>query len=249
MKATSAFLRKHLSILVLLSAALIALANYLIYPTFIRKELDLSEVMIAAGDIPAGTLISREMIKSILTARKNLPEGILFEKEDVLGKYVRQNSRVPENGFFYASLLADKKEAMGSVYSLLQKEETAYTIQLPKRNSYRGQFVSGEHIDLYFQQTLSSFTEKSIVTGILDSHVRILTVNEGSDIVELTLAIKQEDVAYYILAEESGTILPALNWQSGQERAEDASVYSESMLREWLESGNQIVRELQIEEP
>lgn len=204
------FCKKHVSVLIVLVSLLIALTNYLIYPTFISKELNLVDVPIAKDKIKGGTKISNEMLEMISINPDFLPNNIILEKKDIIGKYVQSDYTINNQGFFYQDALTGSEQSWGKTYSQLNEYEVAYVIEFDDKYNSDDLFRVGQYIDLYYYTTI--FDQDGIerlMIGKLKDLARVISVNsKDSKNTIISVAITEDEVSYFILAEKTGQILP-----------------------------------------
>ena len=234
------FLKRFKAVVVIIVACLVALANYLLYPTFIKKDLELIEVPIALTTISSGTLITDEMVTTILTNKDVIPENITFAKEEIVGKYVKANYTLPANSFFYNESIAKEKDALGNIYYKLSEGEMAYTLLFEEKYNIDSKFKVGQYIDLYYQGVVPSDVGANYLIGKLDSNIRIINLVVDDSETYLTLAIKEDDLAYYAIAEELGNIIPTVDYQANG-IFDQKEIYDENSLREYLEGESYIL--------
>lgn len=222
-------LKKYKAIVIVLVALVVAAANYLLYPTFIKKDMELVEVPIAAKTINPGTLISEDLITTQLTNIEMIPENIVHNKDEIINKYVCANYTVPANGFIYTETITSEKQALGVIYYQLETGQVAYTIKV-NANQYRdGKFKVGQTIDIYFRGEVPQKSGKDYLVGKLDNNVKIINITGDSD-VYLTLCLSEDDLQYYMIAEKVGEIIPVIEI----EEIDAPEIYSEDALRQYI---------------
>ena len=78
-------LKKYKAIIIVIIALIVALANYLLYPIFIKKDMQLIEVPVVSVTITPGTKITEEMLSTQLTNKDMIPENVVLSKDEVIG--------------------------------------------------------------------------------------------------------------------------------------------------------------------
>ena len=146
------FLRKHSYILLIVVALFIAGTKYLIYPVFIKKNLDLIEVPVAISKISGQSVIDNTMITTMSISKSTLPVNVITNKDNIVGKYVADGYSIPTNGFFYSESVVDEGSAFGKIYSSLEEGEIAYTLEVENPHGSRPILKKGQHINLYYYQ-------------------------------------------------------------------------------------------------
>lgn len=234
------FLKRFKGLIIIIIACLVALANYLLYPVFIKKDMQLIEVPIAKTTISQGTLITNEMVATILTNKDVIPENIIFAKEDIVGKYAKANYTLAANSFFYNEMVANEKEALGTVYYKLEEGEIAYTLFVDEKFNVDSKFKVGQYIDLYYRGLVPSEAGASYLIGKLASNVKIINIVEDDSKTYLTLAVSEKNLAYYVVAEELGTVIPIIDFEANG-IFKQKEIYDENSLKEYLEGESSIL--------
>lgn len=229
-------LKKYKSIVIIMVALIVALANYLLYPTFIKKDMELIEVPIAVKTISPGTLISEDLLTTKLTNAEMIPNNIIFDKNEVINKYVCANYTIPANGFIYTETITSTKDTLGVIYYRLEEGMVAYTIKVDGKQYIDNKYKVNQIIDIYFRAEVPQKSGKDYLIGKLDNNVKILSITGDSD-VYLTLSITEEDLKYYMTAEKIGELIPIVE----NEGLESQEIYSESSLRQYLDTKTSVL--------
>lgn len=237
------FLSKHAFLVVFIIAILIAFTNFLIYPIFISGQMKLATIPVAKGTLEEGTLITSEMMEEKTVSMDQVPEGILTQKELVVGNFVRENGRIPAGGYFFTELLSSEEATFGSSFKELREGEWAYTMVVPGRWDQNSNLNPGELIDIYFYTTEKVqredekgilFTKESPVFGMLAENKRIIGISDTGDNRFVTIAMEEEEISYFTLAEKLGEIYPLVYYGSSGLTEGKAECYDSSLLRAWL---------------
>lgn len=210
------FLRRHSYILLIVVALLIAGTNYLIYPVFIKKNLDLIEVPVAISKIPGQSVIDNTMITTMSISKSTLPVNVITNKDNIVGKYVADGYSIPTNGFFYSESVVDEDSAFGKIYSSLEEGEIAYTLEVENPHGSRPILKKGQHINLYYYQEYENELDGlSYMVGELAENIRVLdTIDGDKGQTHVILALTDEQLVDITLAINYGHVLPLTTWQS-----------------------------------
>lgn len=228
------FLKKYKAVLIVLVAVLVALSNYLLYPVFIKKDMQLIEVPVVNVTITPGTKITEEMLSTQLTNKDMIPENVVLSKDEVVGNYTTVNYTIPQKGFIYKEALSSERQTFGDIFYGLSNETVAYTVKVDAHQYVDGKFKVGQLIDIYFRCEVPQESGKDYVVGKLQNNVKIISVT-SNDGVYLTLEISQKDLEYYLIAEKIGEIIPVLD---GEVKGEDIEgrVFATEATRQYLET-------------
>lgn len=224
-------LKKFKALIIIIIACLVAGTNYLLYPIFIKNDLKLVEVPIVKETLTPGTLITEEMLTTILSNKDVIPENIIFNKEEIVNRYVSANYTIPTNGFIYTETITTQKESLGTVYYRLEEGQVAYTVKIDNNQYKDDKFKVGQLVDIYFRSDIPQEAGVNYLIGKLGSNIKIINITKDGD-VYLTLSLNEEDLKYYLIAEKVGEIIPII-----EIKEEDfKEIYSEIALKSYLET-------------
>lgn len=243
------FLKRHLAILLLVDAIIIAGLNLLIYPTFIKKDMGLVEVPVATISIPSGAQVTPEMLTEILISSDTLPSNVEINKNNIIGMYVKEEHTIDASMFFSKESLSTKKDRMGEIFYKLNDNEYAYTMSISGISNADSKLKVGQYIDVMYQEMVTvseqenedtknrkeETTSLKLLNGILDNNVRILYLSKADDKTTITVAINEEELSYYLTATKMGELLPVLSsYATTPEHTSE--VYDEAMTRQYLDT-------------
>lgn len=236
------FLKRHSWIVLIIIAIVIAGTNYLVYPVFIKKELNLVEIPVAKTTINETTQISEDMLTTLSVAKEYLPTNIITDKNEIIGKYSNRDVTIAPNGFIYTDYLTDDATLFGETFSMLNDSEWAYTMPLSGKYNQNGEIKANEYVSMFFvQEYVDDNDHTRLRAGQLAENVRVISITEPTtDSQYLTLAIPEADIAYYALAERIGEIFPLVNFASNGTTPYFSEVYSIDATRQIIAEQNDI---------
>ena len=210
------FLKKHISLVVIIVAIIVAGTNYLVYPLFIKKDMQLVEVPVAIAKINEQTRITPELITKVEVVENYLPSSVIKDENQIIGKYVANDSAIATGGFFYNDLLSDEQYVMGNVMYKLYDNEYAYSIQVDSKDVLNSDIKVGHLINIYVSFSYQDENNIShFVFGQIAENKRVVAINE--DRTNITLALNEDEIAYFNLAERglsNSKLIPALYFDS-----------------------------------
>lgn len=204
------FLQRHAFILLILFGLLVAGANYLIYPTFIQKDLNLVEVPVAAVKINETSKVSEQMITTVKVTQEFLAIGIITDKEEIVGKYVANDCTIAGGSFFYKELLTTEEDLKGKVARELKEGEYAYTFALDQVDASTGVYKVNQNINLYGAIKYKDADDiNKIAYGELVSSARIIALSLDSNGLaqSATIAVTEEDLTYINVVKQVGEVI------------------------------------------
>lgn len=238
------FLRRHSFLLIIFIAIIVAATCYLVYPTLITRQLKLVDVPVANQTIEQNTQITNEMISTIQINKDFLPEGIVYDKETIVGMYVDNGYTIPKNGFVYKEQLCDVAYLYGKTFARLSEGEYAFPFELEKEYVYLsadGILKPGEYINIYLQReyTDDEDNEKHIV-GLLAEHIKVINVS-SSDTSKITLAVTEEQISDLLVGlavtdKDDAELVPMLNYQSASAEFVKSTFFDIEQTRKYISS-------------
>ena len=273
MEKIKEYLRKYVYLVVIAVALLIAGTNYLIYPMFIKKNMNIVKVPVAVEKISGATRIEETMITEMEIIDGFLPGNVVTDKDKLNGLYVKKGAMVPSNGFFYSDCLSNEEQTLGTMFSNLNENEYAYNIGCKSRWVENDNIRVGQYINIYFafnypeQINMSDDKTKTVsqssvdiknVFGQLAENVRVLALS--SDKTTITLALTEEQIAQINLAEQflestrinnqnMGEIIPMIYFNSNMTQDHNTEYYDIDKTINWIMSKSEIIKkELQIDD-
>ena len=244
------FIQRHSFILIIFVAVVIAGTNYLIYPTFIKKQLNLVDVPVALVEIQENVPITKDMIGTISIDKTFLPTNIVTDKELIVDMYVAEKNTIPVNGFFYANSLVDAPKALGKTFANLNENEYAYAIELSNAYKETSIFKENQKINVYYYEEYENeLGTKAYMVGQLAENVRIVNIigdEKTGKQSYVILALNEEQFGNFVLAGQYGTLVPALNWQSNGLDFKPTDFYNINNLIAHLEEQSTIFKKQSI---
>ncbi len=206
------YLRTHLSVFVIFVAVVIALVNYLIYPTFLNKKLDLVEVPIVKQQLKPNTKIEAKHISSTWIALDTIPSAIITDLNEVIGLYTKDQMSLVTGSFFYKEMLVNEQKMISSGYHDLKEGQYVYMLVLAKNYGMKDKVKKGQYVDLYFKAK-DRVNDDELLIGKLYEHILVLDtfINQSSIEDHWMLALDEEDVKFLIAAESLGEIYPMIS--------------------------------------
>lgn len=232
------FFKRHSFLIVLLIAILVAGTNYLVYPTFIKRDLNLVEVPVANKPITEATKVDETMLSTVAIAIDYIPANIVTDKEQIINMYVQRGNTIPTNGFFYNEQLTSEEVLFGSTYAGLAEGKVAYNLVYEAKDNIHDSFKKGMYISIYYvQEYEETSTTKHKLFGQIGENIKIIDVDTESQ--TLVLEVDEKDVSYLKLAESYGELIPSLNSYSNSPEGSNY-VYTIEDLKVYLESKSRI---------
>ena len=265
MEKIKEYLRKYIYIVVIAIALLIAGTNYLVYPLFIKKSMNVVSVPVAVESINEATRIEETMITEMEIIDGFLPANVITNKNQLEGLYVKKGAIVPKNGFFYKDYLSTEEQTLGTMFSSLKQGEYAYNLSTSSRWVINDNIRVGQYINLYItfnylnnsaEDAPSDYRVQGMnydiknVYGQLAENVRVIAISSDKSVI--TLALSEEQLAQVTLAEQyldstrinnqvSGYIIPLIYFDSNQTQGYNTEYYDINQTINWIMNKSEII--------
>lgn len=155
---------------------------YVGYNWRVTKSIQPVSVPISATTMIAGTRITEtniafaELPKDVIAGMDN----ILTNIDDINGMIVAYDSKIPQNGFFFAENVMKEEEMPDSLFSNIQDGYTILAFEVDNKSTYGNSIFPGNTIDLY----LSGDVDGQALYSRFIASIQVLAVrdNEGNDV-------------------------------------------------------------------
>jgi Flp pilus assembly protein CpaB len=151
---------------------------YVGYNWRVTKSIQPVEVPISAVTMIAGTEITEENVNFTEIPKETIAnmENILTTTEDIVGKLVSFDSKIPQNGFFFSENVIERDEMPDSLFSNIQDGYTIVSFDVNNKTTYGNAIFPGDTIDIY----LGTNTEDGLlVFSRFIASIQVLAVRDG----------------------------------------------------------------------
>lgn len=186
---------------------------------------DLKTVVVAAQKVPQGTLLTKDMVKTINVPEKYLPSGTIANIDSAINQYSTVDLW-PES-IIVSGQLASSKNSQQLSYKI-PADKRAITIAVNTTSGVGGQIKPGQYVDvLVSYKTANNFVDNKVVT--LLQNVLILSTgssssgNQSQDAQipdNVTLAVSPQEAQLVTLSETVGKIKLVLR-QTADDKKQD----------------------------
>jgi Flp pilus assembly protein CpaB len=134
-------------------------------------------ILVALDVIPAGTRITRELVKVVEWPKSHYPQGSVFQKpEAILGKLARRDI-LPDEPIFAEKLAG--ADSLGGLSVMVPKGYRAISIQTTDVKSVAGFIKPGDRVDVLANHEVSVAGERVRYTRTLFTNILVLAT-EGT---------------------------------------------------------------------
>jgi pilus assembly protein CpaB len=201
-----------------------------------------ASVMVAKVDIPIGTELTAEHLKSVAWPAQNLPKGAFSTPKEVVGQTVQQNLVAGEP--ILHERLADETSGRG-LTAILKKGTRAMAVKVDQVVGVAGFVKPGDYVDVITTMSPDAETKKEIkneparISKIILQNIKVLAVGEhmasksGSKPVKVkvvTLEVNPDQSERLALASRYGVIQLTMRSRVDQESVPTAGITPVALL-------------------
>lgn len=213
----------------------------------------------ATKTISPGVKITDSMVGTIQVPPSMIKGSPIKDKKDIVGKYVMNDSIIPEGSLFYGRLVAEKADLADAIIQDLQDGETLFYMPVTTETTYGNSIYPGNYIDLYLKATnkisdnndLNKTGVDRMMYGKLISNIKVLAVldSSGANVFanmdnikapsQMIFAVPTE---YYVILSKAKnlrgydtTLIPVPTNESLKEEQGEVAVSSQELV-DWINS-------------
>lgn len=203
----------------------ICLISYGISIIYINHELEFVEVYVANDNLVARTQIDQDSIKLIKIPKAYLSDQVVLKKNDIVGKYVKLNTSIPEGSLVYESSIEQLDDTIDKPALLLKVNQAVFALDVNMSSTAGNTIQAGSKIDIY--GTIKN--NRETIVDLLFKQVRVLSIKDknGNEVDNKTnqvpkimlIAVDQEDIPILtkVIAVGDITITPTSEFFSEEE--------------------------------
>lgn len=188
---------------------------YVGYNIRVNNKLNPIAVPYATKTIKPRTKIDSEMIGIMNVPRDMIRGDVITDQAQVVGKYVINDSVVPEGSLFYTRCVVPKDQLPDSVLLEYPEGYSLYNMQVTMESTYSNMIMPQNYIDVYVKITnnidkdATSPIEDKIMVGKLLQNVKVLAVRDasGADVFEDLEDKKTPSLIIFAIPEEYHILL------------------------------------------
>ena len=180
------------------------------------QKVQMTPVLVAAKDIVAGSVLSRDLVKVVEWPKENFVAGAISEPEKLDGRVIRQ-SLVPGEVILEGKLAP--VGTLGGMAGIIENNKRAVTVKVDEASGVAGFVMPGNRVDVLLTLNKSEFTDDPITKMVLQN---LLVLGIGQDlelqkngekpkvVPTVTMEVNPEEGERLALAAKEGHITLAL---------------------------------------
>jgi len=172
------FLRNK-NIVTIAGVIIIIAILYYGYNSQIQKQVQpVRNIPIARHQIPAGTMVTEEMIDYVDIPRMLMQEDkIVRSSAEVVGKYVDYNTIIPDGSLFYRKVLIEEEALPDSIFDKVKDGDEVHRFRVTTETTFGNAILPGNRIDIYMK-VVEPQTRK-IIFGKLLKNIEVIAVRDS----------------------------------------------------------------------
>lgn len=144
----------------------------------VNQAITTIQVPYAVERIDSGKKIDMENIQyKSVTSSATKDSTIVTNITALEDMYICTGSSVPKDGFFYSTQICKKEEIKNSVYEVLPKGYTLYSLPVDSQMTYADSILPGDYIDLFLS---AKDDNEKVIYGKLIESIEVLRVRDSS---------------------------------------------------------------------
>lgn len=229
---------------------------YIGYNWRVQSAINPVLVPYATQDIKGGTQITSEMIGTIEVPPSMIKGNVLLNQGDILDKYARPDSIIPEGSLFYSKVVVAEEQLPANIILKYPDGYVLYNMAVDTNSTYGNSVYPENYIDIYLKavnkiaegEEITADADK-IMLGKLVENVKVLAVKDSNGQPVFANLDEQRTPAmvvfavpeeYYILLKKAeylrsydSTLIPVPTNESLKDEQGDLAISSES-LKDWI---------------
>lgn len=172
-----------------IAAAILIL--YIGYNMRIKSMTDPYPVPYALETLKPGSKITSDQVGTMNVPKAALKGSYIINASQVIGKYVSEDSIIPQGSLFYSRSVIEKGQLQGVKGLEYPAGYVLVNMSINMETSYANLLYPGEYMDIYLKirytgENISAEDENKLTVGKLINHIKILKVvdSNGSDVFE-----------------------------------------------------------------
>ncbi len=181
MNALNNFLRNK-NIVTIAGVIIIIAILYYGYNSQIQRQVQpVRNVPMARHEIPAGTMVTEEMIDYIDIPRMLMQEEkVARTSAEVVGKYVDYNTIIPDGSLFYRNVLIEEEALPDSIFDKVKDGDVVHRFRVSTETTFGNAILPGNMVDMYMK-VVEPNTRK-IIFGKLLENIEVIGVRDSRGI-------------------------------------------------------------------
>lgn len=209
------------------------------YINYFKLASMLVDVPVSNRMIDAREKILKQDIKYIKFPRNFIPENIILNEEDIIGKYNSINNQISRNSFFYQGEIELIEESVDYPLTLMKDNQIFYSLNENDIDSSLNILSTYQMVDIY----LSLENQNVVESDLLIKNVKIIALydlkgerikktNNKQKVFQIALALDENLISILNKAKAKGKISLFIN---NSKSKQESVLNSESIILSYLD--------------
>lgn len=209
------------------------------YINYFKLASMLVDVPVSNRTIDAREKILKQDIKYIKFPRNFIPENIILNEEDIIGKYNSINNQISRNSFFYQGEIELIEESVDYPLTLMKDNQIFYSLNENDIDSSLNILSTYQMVDIY----LSLENQNVVESDLLIKNVKIIALydlkgerikktNNKQKVFQIALALDENLISILNKAKAKGKISLFIN---NSKSKQESVLNSESIILSYLD--------------
>lgn len=231
-------MNKKIIILSFLIVLFISITIYT-YINYFKLASMLVDVPVSNRMIDAREKILKQDIKYIKFPKNFIPENIILNEEDIIGKYNSINNQISRNSFFYQGEIELIEESVDYPLTLMKDNQIFYSLNENDIDSSLNILSTYQMVDIY----LSLENQNMVESDLLIKNVKIIALydlkgerikktNNKQKVFQIALALDENLISILNKAKAKGKISLFIN---NSKSKQESVLNSESIILSYLD--------------
>ena len=170
-------------------AAIVVL--YFAYTMRVKSSINPVTVPYARDQIPAGTLITEDMVDTMGVPPSMLQGSVIRNVGDIIDKYSAADTVIPKGSLFYKRAVVEKEQLPANIILSYKKGDVLYNLPVNTASTYGNSVYPGNYIDIWLKavykvadtQNMTAEERQNadkIMYGKLISNIQVLAVKDSN---------------------------------------------------------------------
>ena len=210
--------REYLSLIGGIALAVVAIALITLWGSRMRQpQMALTQVVVAGGDLPYGTVLSPDQLRLVNWPQESVPAGAFASIDAIFANMKSPSDRVVLTAMVRGEpVLGDKISGFGArpiMSSMVANGMRAISIHIDDVSGVSGFILPGDHVDIMLTHHVGTGAE-NLVTDVILQDIKVLGIDQLSDLKTdkpvvghtATVEVPPDQAQKLVLAQQAGTL-------------------------------------------
>lgn len=156
------------------------IALWFVYSMTLNKAISPQRVPVAARDLTAGTIITKDDIEYVEVNSEFLKKAnVITSTTRLIGYYVTNNTSITKGAMFYSAQVVDKSDLIERELEIIPEDYKMYWLKVDNTTTYANSIYPGDKIDLWLKAKTRDTGDLIIYEEFITS-IEVVSVRDSS---------------------------------------------------------------------